>query len=87
MSHLREEHVAGVLDAVDHIERSMLSRVDPAAQRRCDLLVDTGTVHRIIQPDHAFLKSRHRDDRLEGRSRRLLCLCGIVKERQGLIVI
>ena len=51
MSHLREEHVAGVLDAVDHIERSMLSRVDPAAQRRCDLLVDTGTVHRIIQPD------------------------------------
>ena len=80
--HFCKEIVTGVLDTAHHIQWSVVSRIDPALDRRIDFLVFTGTVDGLIKADHFLFQSGNRRDRLEGRTRCFLCLgCVIVNGR------
>ena len=70
-----------------YIKRAMLTRVDPAAQMRSDLSVLTRTGDGLRKPDCFFLQCSDGDDWLKGGAGGLLCLCRIIKQWQGQVII
>ena len=65
----------------------MVSRIDPALDRRVYFFIFTGTVNGFVKTDDLFLQTCNGHDRLEGRARRFLGLGRIVVQRQGQILL
>ena len=84
---IREEEVAGILDAVHERLISVVRGVDPAADIRCHEIILSGTVDHRGKIYDLLLQGRDRCDRLKGGAGRKLCLRRAVEKRQGEVLI
>ena len=87
MRHIREEKVTGVLNRAHKVQLPMTARMNPALDRRENLVVLTGTVDGIGGADSPLLQRRDSHNRLERGPRRLQHLGGVVVKRQGQIFV
>ena len=65
----------------------MMSRIDPALDRRIYFFVFTGTVNGFVKADDLLFQSRNGGDRLKCGTRRFLGLGRVVVKRQGQVFL
>ena len=86
MSEIRKEEVTGVPYTRLNVLETVTSRINPTAERRRNLIVNTGAIDDIGETDYIFLERRNRRDGLKGRARCLSGLRRVVVERKGFIL-
>lgn len=87
MGNFREIAVAGVLKTSHNIQFPMVSRTYPAPDRLCHFLINSCTVNLFFQSNHALFQPGNRRNRLKRRTGGLLCLCGIIVQRLGQVIL